>query len=49
MSLNPNKYGISLFSVGEKSKGGDAILIELCDHEDNKYPIHIDGGYQADL
>lgn len=45
--LNPNKYSIRFFSVGEKSKGGDAILIELYDREDNKYPILIDGGYQT--
>lgn len=46
MSLNPNKYSVKFFQVGNGSKGGDAILIELYDNEDNRYPILIDGGYK---
>ena len=43
--LNPDKYCIHFFSVGNGTKGGDAILIELYDTADNSYIFLIDGGY----
>ena len=46
MGIVSNKYHIKFFSVGDSSKGGDAILIELFDEGDNPLLILIDGGYQ---
>ena len=46
MGIVSDKYHIKFFSVGNSSKGGDAILIELFDEEDNPHLILIDGGYQ---
>lgn len=46
MTIVNNKYHIRFFSVGNASKGGDAILIELFDEGDNPHLILIDGGYQ---
>ena len=43
--LNKNKYCVRFFPVGEGTKGGDAILIELYDTDDNPYVFLIDGGY----
>lgn len=46
MGIVSDKYHIKFFSVGNSSKGGDAILIELFDERDNPHLILIDGGYQ---
>lgn len=46
MEIVSNKYHIKFFSVGDSSKGGDAILIELFDEGDKPHLILIDGGYQ---
>ena len=46
MSLNQNKYCVWFFPVGTGSKGGDAILIELYDEDDNPCVFLIDGGYE---
>ena len=46
MKLNNNKYCIRFFQVGNDTKGGDAILIELFDERDNPFVILIDGGYK---
>lgn len=46
MKLNQNKYCIRFFHVGNDTKGGDAILIELFDEIDNPFVILIDGGYK---
>ena len=45
MKLNKNKYCVRFFHVGNDTKGGDAILIELFDERDNPFVILIDGGY----
>lgn len=47
MLFNTHKYRIVFFKVGEGSKGGDAILIELFYNDNNPYLILIDGGYKA--
>lgn len=46
MPLNPNKYCVWFFPVGKGIKGGDAILIELYDTDNNPYVFLIDGGYK---
>ena len=46
MKLNKNKYCIRFFKVGNETKGGDAILIELFDERDNPFVILVDGGYK---
>lgn len=46
MKLNKNKYCVRFFHVGNDTKGGDAILIELFDERDNPFVILIDGGYK---
>lgn len=46
MPLNSNKYCVWFFPVGKDTKGGDAILIELYDTDDNPYVFLIDGGYK---
>lgn len=45
MKFNKNKYCVRFFRVGNDTKGGDAILIELFDEGDNPFVILIDGGY----
>lgn len=40
------KYEVKFFSVGNNTKGGDAIFIRLYDKDDNVTVILIDGGYQ---
>lgn len=44
--MNTSKYLIRFFPVGEESKSGDAILIELYDDEDKPHLVLIDGGYR---
>lgn len=46
--MRTNKYQIRFFSVGTESKGGDAILIEVFDENDNSHIAIIDGGYSED-
>ena len=46
MKLNKNKYCVRFFHVGNDTRGGDAILIELFDERDNPFVILIDGGYE---
>lgn len=46
MKLNKNKYCIRFFRVGNETKGGDAILLELFDERDNPFVILVDGGYK---
>lgn len=46
MKFSKNKYCIRFFHVGNDTKGGDAILIELFDEKDNPFIILIDGGYK---
>ena len=46
MKFNKNKYCVRFFHVGNDTKGGDAILIELFDETDNPFIILIDGGYK---
>lgn len=46
MKLNKNKYCVRFFHVGNETKGGDAILIELFDERNNPFVILIDGGYK---
>lgn len=46
--MKTDKYHIRFFRVGEASKGGDAIVIEVFDEEDNPHIAIIDGGYAAD-
>lgn len=45
MKLNKNKYCVRFFRVGNDTKGGDAILIELFDENDKPFVILVDGGY----
>lgn len=42
-----SKYEIRFFQVGQKSKGGDAIVIRLYDDNNAPIVIVIDGGYQV--
>ena len=46
--MKTDKYQIRFFSVGNESKGGDAILIEVFDDKDNPHIAIIDGGYSQD-
>lgn len=46
--MKTDKYQIQFFSVGNESKGGDAILIEVFDDKDNPHIAIIDGGYSQD-
>lgn len=46
MKININKYHIKFFKVGDKTKGGDAIVIELFDENDREHITIIDGGYK---
>lgn len=46
--MRTNKYQIRFFNVGTESKGGDAILIEVFDENDNSHIAIIDGGYSED-
>jgi len=46
--MKTDKYHIRFFRVGEASKGGDAIVIEVFDEEDNPHIAIIDGGYADD-
>lgn len=43
--MKTDKYHIRFFTVGKASKGGDAIVIEVFDEEDNPHIAIIDGGY----
>lgn len=45
MKLNKNKYCVRFFRVGNDTKGGDAILIELFDERNNPFVLLVDGGY----
>lgn len=47
-NMKTDKYQIQFFSVGNESKGGDAILIEVFDDKDNPHIAIIDGGYSQD-
>ena len=42
--MKTDKYHIRFFRVGVASKGGDAIVIEVFDEEDNPHIAIIDGG-----
>lgn len=44
--MNTSKYLIRFFKVGDNSKSGDAILLELYDDMDKPHLVLIDGGYQ---
>ena len=46
--MKTDKYHIRFFRVGDASKGGDAIVIEVFDEEDNPHIAIIDGGYADD-
>ena len=46
--MKTDKYQIQFFSVGNESKGGDAILIEVFDENDKPHLAIIDGGYSED-
>lgn len=46
MKFDKNKYCVRFFHVGNDTKGGDAILIELFDETGNPFVILIDGGYK---
>lgn len=46
MRINTSKYHIRFFQVGEASKGGDAIVIELFDEKNAVHIVVIDGGYK---
>lgn len=46
--MKTDKYHIRFFSVGKASKGGDAIVIEVFDENDNPHIAIIDGGYAED-
>lgn len=46
--MKTDKYHIRFFRVGDASKGGDAIVIEVFDEEDNPHITIIDGGYADD-
>ena len=46
--MKTDKYQIQFFSVGNESKGGDAIIIEVFDDKDNPHIAIIDGGYSQD-
>lgn len=42
-----DKYEVRFFAVGNKSKGGDAIVIRVFDDDDNQHIAVVDGGYSA--
>ena len=44
--IKTDKYHIRFFQVGDKTKGGDAIVIELFDENDTPHIMIIDGGYK---
>ena len=46
-SMRPDRFEIRFFPVGDKTKGGDAILIQLFDFANKKHVVLIDGGYWA--
>lgn len=43
--MKTDKYHIRFFRVGTASKGGDAIVVEVFDEDDNPHIAIIDGGY----
>jgi beta-lactamase superfamily II metal-dependent hydrolase len=45
--IRTDKYHIRFFQIGEKTKGGDAILIRLFNEADEEVIILIDGGYKT--
>ena len=46
--MKTDKYHIRFFRVGDASKGGDAIVIEVFDVVYNPHIAIIDGGYADD-
>ena len=46
--MKTDKYHIRFFRVGDASKGGDAIVIEVFDKSDKPHIAIIDGGYAGD-
>lgn len=46
MNFNKSKYCVCFYQVGNDTKGGDAILIELFDERNNPFVILVDGGYK---